>query len=832
MIDFALPGVSTPRRMSKTLAPTFRGGASNKAHARLIDAVKAACGRLAGGGWAELFALHGLDIVASDLGAELSRDLPDIDRSQPGFGDFALEGMRGIEPGQPALSFLYHALASPEVVSYRAARGVVTLTVFPTAAEIEAVENYLFGRLLPSIEDLRARAQDAPLAIVVFSAEYRPGSDTVHRKHADLCFSRTGVARIGTMPHAYRPAARGYLPTVEGDGKAVAALPCRYSAYVAALVPGLKGRHGPMHFFEPRPKPTAGAPRQGKDAGLVDPPPALRADGVGDGDRKFWLPLHKLFDGPECLRGYDLRVRLAAQHINEKIRRAHLFFGAYGHDSGWQEPDISDPPFVLRDGIAAFSSDANDGSWLLAPTPRAKLVEPATYKGQPLTYKVPRSIDNLTNWRNYQSSLRLNPRPSGARAGPEYLHARHVVTDASEENLNQAPCVVERVREGGYRARHYVDYTGDGWIAVECSALALEIPRRLSAYSIVATPDYFPVVRQGDLVRWTDQSAPPALLSTIWPINPGRPEPLSAQRYAANLELPGAGFDKGDDTMTAIVASFGSGGGAQTRLEAPKGVRCSTLPDGASGVFAPGWDVSYDRSFEESVEEGVEPGVTFLTNYGLGSPFAEDAMLCAALSSYWPAVAPDITRTFAPGPRYATSTPLTDEVIGLGGTEPWDGIRGPIDNPATKTVEYRALAYGDYVEAALDDKFDLSIIGTTTVEDYIARTLTMAMVYEALGASEHADKVRWAVLSFRPADPHDPDLAAACAASGRRLDARFIYRYEMIHHDGLQAGHQDPAKFDRVVVTYSERVLLFADPTIVLRQVSDGSWAGPYERTR
>jgi hypothetical protein len=54
----------------------------------------------------------------------------------------------------------------------------------------------------------------------------------------------------------------------------------------------------------------------------------------------------------------------------------------------------------------------------------------------------------------------------------------------------------------------------------------------------------------------------------------------------------------------------------------------------------------------------------------------------------------------------------------------------------------------------------------------------------------------------------------------------------MIRHDGVQAPHPDPAKFDRVVVTYAERVLMFADPTIVLQRLSDGQWAWPYERNR
>jgi len=810
----------------------FYAAQSKQVGSSIIACVGAALKRLAPLGWADLLKTHGLDIAAPDLAVELLRPLA-IDRTQPGFEDFAAEGVRGIEPGRPALSLLFHAFASPEVMQYVGAGGLASLSEYPTLMEIEAVENYVYGVSPPTIEDLRASAGDAPLAIVVFASEYRPAIDTGHKKHADFCFSRTGISRIGTHPPRYDAVARGFQSVIPGDGKAIAVLPCRYAAYIAALKPGEKGAHGPQQFIERRPKASAaGETNRGKDAGLSLPPTAVRDDGPSDADRQFWVPLHKLFDGKECIGGYDLRVRLASQHVNEKIRRAHLFFGARGHDGGWQEPDISESPFINTSGIAEFSTAPREGSWLLMPVARKALIEPAIYKGKPLTYTVPESSPKK-KWRVYQSSLNLLPAPSGARSAPEYLHARHVITKNGEQNLNREPSLISKVERGCYQARHYVDYTGDGWIDVECSALALEIPRRLPAYSVVASPDFFPRVRQSDLVKWTDQSAPPALLPNIWPVNPGRPEPLSSQRYAANLELKDAGFNPSDDTMTAIVGCCGSGKGRQLKLLPATYVRASMLPDGAAGVFAPGWDVSYDRTSEADPEDDggtLSPGVTFLNNYGLGSPFPEDSMLCAALSSFWPAVAPDITRTFAPNPKYATATPLTDEVIGLANGDPWDGIRGPVPGPTPGTVDYQLLAYGDYVEASLAGRFDLTAIAQTSVSDYIARTLTMALVYEALDVRERLEKAKWSVLSFRPADPKDPDLVAATALHKRTLDPRHTYRFEMILHEGKQENHPDPAKFDRVLVSYKECVLLFADPTMVLRRSKDG-WVKPYERS-
>ncbi|MGH8556365.1 MAG: hypothetical protein ACRESZ_02660 [Methylococcales bacterium] len=139
----------------------------------LMDQAKTILNRLAPQGWAPLLARHGLNLTATDLSAELSRDLPGINRSVPGFEDFAREGRRGIEPGNPARSLLYHAFSSLNVT--RTANGS-PLTAFPTLAELEIIENLVYGSSPPSLAELRARAQGAPLAIVVYAYEYRPAT--------------------------------------------------------------------------------------------------------------------------------------------------------------------------------------------------------------------------------------------------------------------------------------------------------------------------------------------------------------------------------------------------------------------------------------------------------------------------------------------------------------------------------------------------------------------------------------------------------------------------------------------------------------------------------
>jgi hypothetical protein len=136
----------------------------------LIDDVQTVCHRLAPHGWADLLGQHGLDITASNLAEELARELPGIRRDLPGFEDFAMEGERGIEPGRPARSLLFHALASPNVL-----RGVANepLGAFPTLAEIDVVENYVFGAKPPTLQELKERVDGAPLVVAVFASEYR-----------------------------------------------------------------------------------------------------------------------------------------------------------------------------------------------------------------------------------------------------------------------------------------------------------------------------------------------------------------------------------------------------------------------------------------------------------------------------------------------------------------------------------------------------------------------------------------------------------------------------------------------------------------------------------
>lgn len=739
----------------------------------LIDTVATACERLAPAGWGALLKTHGLDITAADLRTELLRPLPDIRREEPGIEDFAAEGTRAIEPGRPGQSLLLHAFASPNVVS---GAGGEALRDFPTPGEIAAVENLVFGIQMPSLAELAARFPGDLMAIAVFAAEYRPGPETVHRRHADMCLSRTGVARVGTSAALYDPARRGFEPFDERDDHDFRVLPARYDAYLAVQLRGRFDLFGPMNF----------------DLGRV-----FADDVASDETRDFWVPVHKLFSGTECLRGLDLTVELSAHHVNEKLRRVHRELRRGGHDTGWDEPQIDRPPFIFTQGIAEFAPQLGPG--VLAPLPHP-LVAEALLDGEPVDFVVPPDPRG-----GFSPSLTVAS--SGrARRAPEYVHVRHAVRDdGSIEDLNDDPDAVDRVNAGGYRARHYLDFSGDGWIAASCPELAVQVPRNVPAYSLVTAPDFYPNCDQRELVEWWLQRVPTALRNRVWQTPPLT---LSDERLAPNIELTGARFRPEDDTVTAIVSLPLDGAPQQRPLEVGATQRHSHLPDGAAGVFAPGWDTSVDET----------NGVAHLAGYGLGSPFPEDSKLCAALSSFWPAVAPDSGRSFSQ--VFPTATPLTDAEIGSVGDLPWDGVAGP-RAVGGDAVEYAAFPFVDYVQTALDNRFTLALTGRVDVLEYQARVLVAARAYIALDVEP--DTREWSLLSFRAvADGADAaELAGAEQAAGMTL-AGNRYRLQF----GRRASQAaDPQDHRRVRVQIAERATLFAGAEAdLLVQRAGGPW--------
>jgi hypothetical protein len=722
-----------------------------------------------GAPWELYLRSAGLDLSGTSpftIAADLTRRIR-IDFDFPGLEDLCRTTRRGIEPGDPARSLLYHVFASPGVTPLGAEEAH-----YPLPHELDLVENFVYSLARSSVQDLQRRA-GGELAIVVFAYEYAPAINTVHRRHADMCFSRTGIARAGNSRARYVPEARGFLPNDERNPGVVHVVPCRYAAFIAARYYGDPSTIGPERF-QP-----------------------------GDEETQFWVPLHKLFDGPECLVGHDLRVHLTAHHVNEKLRRIHLALSGYPRNGEVDALNVTNkPPYRISEGLASFS-DPNDPQ-LLTPVP-GNLVQFAKHAdGSYATFKVPQHFTRYTGSMFWFHDQRM------ARRGPELVYAGYALVDGEPVYLPEVTTgSPEQIYEqGGYDAIHLSDRTADGWIEVRCDQLILDIPTRFSAYSVLGAPDFFPLVKQQDIAEWFEKSAPPELRDNIWPESDTGPDPLSSSRLSPNLTLTGARFDPADDTYIAIVG-FNRAAAPAGRIRPTTAKRESTLSYRASNVFQPGWDTSQDFFFDG--DAGDFPGPMHLANYGLSSPFAVDAMICAIDGAFWPGSAPDTKRTFGRGP-YPSVTPIPDSVKG------WDGL--PLPYREGNKIIARTVASADYVKELLEGTLKYGIFASTSLEEYIRVTLTMARVYQALQATDTAKRAEWVVLSFNHIDG---------AEAGQELDKRHAnafpagaFRFEMVR---VSTPAPVPDQPTLVQADILQEALLLAEPALVLHRKKDGSWS-------
>src|SRR5262249_155114 len=118
--------------------------------------------------------------------------------------------------------------------------------------------------------------------------------------------------------------------------------------------------------------------------------------------------------------------------------------------------------------------------------------------------------------------------------------------------------LMAKVKAGNYHALHYMDFTGEGWIGVDCPPLENLTgiaAKSLPAYSLVSAPDFFPACDQRELTGGPGSpGVPPALRDQIWNIPP---DTLCDVRLPANLQLLGAPFSQDEQTITALVPMAG-----------------------------------------------------------------------------------------------------------------------------------------------------------------------------------------------------------------------------------------------------------------------------------
>lgn len=717
-------------------------------------------------GWEALFREHGLDVKSPTLDNDLTSKPLAINRGLQGFKDFSEEGVFAITPGIPSQSLLYHALASPAVLTDPNGKKLVK---FPTIRQIEIVENFVYASTKRTILDLINLSGSSQVGIAVFALEYRNSASSTHKRHADLCFSRTGISRVGNSEPAYVPEARGFRPILDNDSNStIRVLPTRYAAFFSIRVKGNEREFRPMFYNN-------------------------------DDRNDFWVPVHKLFNGKESIVGEDVKVDFDIKVVNEKLRRIHqLNMGVFSFNSGHDEPQISQEPFLIEKGLAEFSMTKDFGNTLLVPTPRAALVQRAELNGKPLKMNVPQNTSFFAPSYTWPSRSRGKP-------APDYIHVRDEVTSNDQiVKLNDLQGVEAKVKGGGYSALHYLDFTGDGFVEAKCDAIDHLVPNFIPAYAIVAACDFFPYVDQGRLVEWTSKQVPREIVDDIWAVEPTS---LAHLRIAPNIRVQGASFQINDITVTSVISQFllpnQSIGNARPGEEVIE-KRNHTLPDSAAGVFDPGWDISFDSAGTNF----------FLSSYGLGSPFPEDAKLCAALSTFWPAAAPDSSRQYVPNDQWPIVCPMTDEEIGLENADSWDGNKGPKEAPqhGAKVIEFNKFEYVDYTENALSNSISMAVTARVEFAEYTRRVLSMNRIFQALDTEGILiAKTRWGLLSFKSADKNDGDLIHA-QQSGINFNSS-PYKFVAFRKSSNEFDH--PTDFKKSLINYDLKHTLLQEGKFV-----------------
>jgi hypothetical protein len=472
--------------------------------------------------------------------------------------------------------------------------------------------------------------------------------------------------------------------------------------------------------------------------------------------------------------------------------------------------DINKKPFVRdsRNSNDLVSLKKVGSSVLLVPKDHPQLVRTATQRNsvtgreEIVRFKVPQVNDSNRFWTSFQIAA-----TGAGRQAPEYVNIRHVVktnTAGVQElkDLNEALLTedefIEQINQGGYEAAHFIDDSCDGCVTVTVNGLPSSVPDR-AAYSLVTAPDFFPLADQVAIQKWADN-----ILPTLRDqFAQGGPSPLSKGRQAANpsLERPEQpntkAFDRKDKTISAVVGSAPLSRTGSLALKRSE-VLTSFLPDAASNVFAPGWDISL----------GQDRDGTFYAAYGLGSPFPEDAKLCAALNSYWPAAAPDASRTFGIL-ESPTALPLLDIELGYHPEHPlvksgrvkskpgWDGEYGPFFETVNRGlhINFANKERSDYVSNALAGQIRVAELEQVGSDELISRMEALRFCIRTLPPND--DVVSSARLWLVSAEKID-DWSSRSDRGNSNLDG-VGYLYVFASVDGSELSANDSRRKRRRV---------------------------------
>lgn len=684
-----------------------------------------------------------LELSGEALKQELIKELDEAklaalrSNRSSGYDDFS--GERLIQPGFPAHSLLFHALASPRVRP----GGVKD---YPSLLQLDTLENYVYALLhWEDLKSIYGPLSDKNLVFAVFAYEYRPAFKTPHHAYADMVYSRTGMARIGNEPLHYDKLERCFTarPADAAKIKRVAVIPARYGLFIARKVT--------MNDISLT------------RSGTQKPKGADAKDDSNDAARFFLQPIRKVFDH-DLLTG-NTRIRFKENH--ESIKLVKLV-----QETKQKMYDAKPRPRRSEHLIEQSDTIRRAGSAFLVVSRYEELIRPAMEGKQVLFIRVPPEQEKpfpnryFTAWatqlvEDVELLLEDNKAPV-TRSYNKYGAPRNkplfvnITNKMNQPGGTYSPLVKtydqrfeQTINEGNYYAPLFEDSICDGRVEADISNLSLNnLPgiskKALPAFSVVTAPDFFPQVDPLDLAAYDiapgtggreslfyEGGVASLATARIRP-NPNmvdtRSEPATKETYLAVFS---ASLNKKRKPDPGKVAFY-------SNPAASRGYEISSfLPDVASSVFAPGWDVTYCGP-EKDIYVGTE---------GLGSPFVEDMKFCSALNGMWPATSPDVARTYQGSNealyRNPTAVPLLDHELGYCGAGPagteneswgWDGEQGPyLEMTGRKwKINFTDIGRADVVNNALDGLLDMSVLRTLTSGELIARMECLRLCIRSL----------------------------------------------------------------------------------------------------
>lgn len=714
-----------------------------------------------------------LDVIRSITNLDLSGSLissPVFTQEYPGKGNYPgcddFVGKKLISPGMPQESLLYHLLASPRV---RLAPGTPA-TSYASLEQIDLLENYIY-----SLREITPSMLNQPnMVLAVFAYEYRPACKTPHDYHADMVFSRTGFSRIGNQPiSAYDRINRCFTNQPEDPSKEkdIAVTPARYGLFLAEKLPAWNLENNAIGV-------------------------------VGDRDRQFLLPIRKIYKNDPLINGWDLSFeeshhseRLKRLYTNPLVQRpANIAFRFNESPFSRRSNSSTNPAMVTGDYDQDLVDLSPVGSSVLlssCPKPLAwRSFQNVAGKPERLRVKpLEKEGDYLYSNRRY-STLKLTGKGSqyrdswniilnhtiyrntvtdyhAPRNEPMFVNIREIVDENSGAILRHLKEDMEHLLDETNKSNWvglFEDNICDGCVTAKLTRSPnptsdlgnrlLALPW-LPAFSIVTAPDFFPLVESWDMKDFkhlflsggiTDMS------SGRLPANPNIQLPFRKE-VAFPVDSRLAIENQVNDTTLAIVSAkrrlTGFNPGLERRTsEADSQTRTNFLPDSATLFFYPGWDVTYSGQDRKNGNRDL-----FYSTMGLGSPFMEDAKLCAAANGMWAAASPDAARTFWPTLSAValnglppTAIPLLDRELGYHPESPavtqynedhcfgWDGEQGPFLSRSAGGYQVNCtdINRSDYVQNALKNSFDMSQMRKITLSEIRQRLSCLENAYKKL----------------------------------------------------------------------------------------------------